>query len=295
MFSWLKRKLGIFYLGFSNVEKNMLNNTGDSLDSGVSKHQRLTQGRLSDALINGEVTEQVLELKWRTYKILDESQGLSTKIVGYDEDNLPITVTTSIFSNIRKLKVDEHDSYKPIMVIKNEPIITSSTDMMNVLDVNEDNRDISFDTINSQNEVEFPIGVERDNITAMEIEKYSSKMVVRDMENEEYLLEFYVPIYSDEFNRKSKFVLSEIKKLIDKPTFSNLTNIKTVSFITNKSIGVKDNLYFEYEIKSFDKIVTFNGFYVIKFKSKAIKNGYNILLEHVHEQLEKKYNNKEKK
>ncbi len=273
----------------------MLNNTGSMMDSDTSKHQKLTQGRLSDALINGEITESVKELRWRTYKILNESQNLTTKIVGYDEDNLPITVTTSIFNNIRKLKVDESDTYKPIMVIKNEPIIVSTTDIMNTLNINEDNTLIDFDTINSQNEVEYPIEVERETITALEIEKYSKKLVIREIDGENFLLEFYIPMYSDEYNKKSKFIISEIKKIIKKPLFSSLTDIKKVKFITNKSIGVLDNLFFEYDIKSFYKIVEFNGFYVIKFKSRVINNGSNILLDHIHEGLEEKYKNKEKK
>lgn len=295
LIKWFKRKIAIFSLSLYNVEKNMLNNTGSMMDSDTSKHQKLTQGRLSDALINGEVTESVKELRWRTYKILNESQNLSTKIVGYDEDNLPITVTTSKFSNIRKLKVDDADSYKPVMVIKNDPIIVSSTDMMNALDINEDNVLIDFNTINSQNEVEFPIEIERDDVTALEIEKYSQKLVIREITEKDFLLEFYVPIYSDEFNRKSNFLLSEIKKIMKKPLFSSLTNIKKVKFITNKSVGVRDNLFFEYDIVSFDKIVIFNGFYVVKFKSKVNINGNDITLAFLNESLEDKYTNKEKK
>lgn len=296
MFKWLKKKIAILSIAFARVEKNMLNNTGNMMDSDTSKHQKLTQGRLSDALINGEVTEQVKELRWRTYKILDKSSSLSTEIIGYDDDGLPITKTLFKSGEIRKLKVDDKDSFKPIIVVKNDPIMTSSITMMEVLDINEDNTEIDFNVMNNQNETEFPIEIERDDITALELEKYSSKMIVRDMEEEDkYLLEFYVPMYEDEYNKKSKFILSEIKKLINKPRFSNLTNIKKVKFVSNKSIGVKDNLFFEYDILSFDKIVEFNGFYVIKFKSKAIFNGFDITLIHFNEALDKKYENKEKK
>ena len=88
---WLKQKAAIISLAISNVEKSALNNTGDVLDVTSSHHQRLNQGILADSLINGEITQEVQNLKWRTYKILKATEGVSAEIIGYDEDNMPIT------------------------------------------------------------------------------------------------------------------------------------------------------------------------------------------------------------
>lgn len=295
MINWLKRKIAILSLALSNVEKNTLNNTGNSIDTDMGKHSRLTQGRLSDALINGEVTEQVQELRWRMYKILDHSNNFTTTIIGYDEDNLPITKTSLKTHKIKKLKVDGFDDYEPIMVIKNEPITISSCGLMDDLNLKEGSESISFDNMESQTIMEYPIDVERKDLTPFEIEKYSKKMVIRKIDEETHLLEFYVPVYPDEYNRKSVFFIAEIKKNLSKKTFSNITNIDKVRFITNKSIGVKDNLLFEYEIIAYDKLVEFNGFYVIKFKARLTDNCFDVTEKHLHEGLEEKYKNKEKK
>jgi hypothetical protein len=36
---------------------------------------------------------EVLNLKWRTYKVLKATEGLTVEIVGYDEDGMPIVKT----------------------------------------------------------------------------------------------------------------------------------------------------------------------------------------------------------
>ena len=74
-----------------------------------------------------------------------------------------------------------------------------------------------------------------------------------------------------------------------------MLEIKSVEFVTYKSLGVSDFLEFQYEIESFDKIIEFNGSYVIKFIAKVIVNGEDIMEEHRVEELDKKYADKAKK
>ena len=60
-------------------------------------------------------------------------------------------------------------------------------------------------------------------------------------------------------------------------------------------MGVDDFLEFEYEIISFDKIIEYNGFYVVKFIAKVNVNGVDMLEKHRVVELDKKYENKQKK
>ena len=60
MINWLKRQVARFMLSTANVEKNAFGQTGETLESDVSKVQRHTQGQLADSLVNGEVTQEVL-------------------------------------------------------------------------------------------------------------------------------------------------------------------------------------------------------------------------------------------
>ena len=88
--------------------------------------------------------------------------------------------------------------------------------------------------------------------------------------------------------------LRSVKKVIagDKQKF---LNFEGVEFITYKTIGVEDFLMFKYKDVVFDKIVEYNGFYVIKFKANVDINGKDILEDHKVAELELKYELKAKK
>ena len=96
MINWFKNQITRFMISTANVEKNAFGQTKETLESNTSIVQRHTQGQLADSLVNGEVTQEVLNLKWRTYKILKETDGLISEITGYDEDGMPIVLTKKI-------------------------------------------------------------------------------------------------------------------------------------------------------------------------------------------------------
>jgi len=76
---WINRRLAMLSLAMGNVEKNTFGQTGEILSSDVNQTQRHTQGQLADSLKQGEITQEVMNLRWRTYKILKESEGCLTK------------------------------------------------------------------------------------------------------------------------------------------------------------------------------------------------------------------------
>lgn len=311
MIKWLKRKIGTITLALSNVEKGALSQTGELMSTDIQKYQRHTQGQLADSLINGEVTQEVLNLKWRTYKILKASEGMSSKIIGYETDGTPIVETKKIGkkAGLKKIKLDPNDKYSLEMVIDNSEIVLSGNEAM-------DNEHISLldevmvnDTILGQtathgsiesdeyfitSKTERPIKITRDVLPNFYLENFTKKLNVRTISKDKRLLEFCVSIYPDEYNRTSRLFLSAVKKLINGQT-QTMTDIKKVEFVSYKSLGVNDYLEFEYEIESFDKVVEFNGFYIIKFIGKVKKNGVDIFEQHKVDTLEKKYENKEKK
>lgn len=314
MINWLKRKISILSLALSNVEKNALTQTGEMLGTDINAVSRLNQGKISDSLINGEITVEVENLRWRTYKILRAAEGTKTTIIGYDEDNMPITKTVKVnhklFTN--KIKQDPFDNYPLEMIIDNTEISLSGNDAIDndyielyndaVINYDDEGNEISAShgSINSTeysitNKSELPIKIERDIVPNFNIENFTKKLHVRKINETERLLEFFTSIYPDEYFRTTRLFISEIKKIKDENKKSSLTDIKSVNFITYKSVGVNDFLEFEYTDISFDKIVEFNGFYIIKFKASIKKDGVDIFDTYKVESLDKKYENKEKK
>lgn len=59
--NWITNQIARIMFSVSNVEKNALGQKGESLETDINKHQRLTQGQLADSLINGEITQEVLK------------------------------------------------------------------------------------------------------------------------------------------------------------------------------------------------------------------------------------------
>ena len=154
---------------------------------------------------------------------------------------------------------------------------------------------IDSESYHSSIKSEKPIKVIRDLRPKFEIEKYSKKLNVRKINDSERLLEFYVSIYPDEYDRTSRMFLSELKRVIKNPRISDMIEISGVGFTTYKSIGVKDFHQYQYKITGFDKVVEFNGHYVIKFKADVIVNGEYLLEKYRLKELDEKYSKKESK
>jgi hypothetical protein len=314
MINWIKKKLATISLAMGNVEKNITSQNGVDLGSDSKIVQRNTQGQLMDALKQGEITEEVKDLRWRTYKILKNSESLSSQIVGYDSDNMPIVKTNkkNVKKTLKKIKLDEHDDYPLELSLDNSDIVIGGDEAMeneyiSLFDEIVKNEDsdgevisashgsISSDEYFATNKTEKPIKISRKSLPNFYIENYTKKLNIRKIERKKRLLEFYISKYPDEYNRTSRLMLSEIKKIIEGQKNSTMIDFDSVEFISYKTIGCNDFLKYEYKITSFDKIIEFNGCYVLKFNADVIVNGRDILETYKQEDLENKYKNKEKK
>ena len=143
---------------------------------------------------------------------------------------------------------------------------------------------------------EKPIKVKRDFFPRFFIENFTKKLNIRNINGEERLLEFYVSKYPEELKPNSRLFINQIKKAIDFGLSGiNMFEINEVEFITHNTLGSSDFLLYSYEVLKVDKIIEFDGNYVIKFKAKIINNGIDILSEFVEEDLDKKYENKKVK
>jgi len=299
-------------MSFYGVEKNMFSSK-NSLDENINIVSEKDTGTLLHSLKNNIVTQEVLNLKWRTYKILKATNGVKSTITGYDEDGMPIVKTTKKNNKLglKKVKVDEYDDYKLEMVLDNSEIALNTTDIMDndnlsILDAVIQNYDDDGNIISVSHAVigstelmaiekgERPLKITREYVPNFFLENYTKKLNVRKINKKERLLEFYVSSYVDEYNKHTTLFLKNLKKAINNPKQSFL-ELSEVEFVTYKTIGVEDFLLFKYNNLKFDKIVEFNGFYVIKFKAMVEINGEDVLDEHRVEELDKKYEQKASK
>jgi len=310
--NWTNKKLGMMSLALANVEKNALAQKGESLSNDAQQVQRNSQGQLADDLLQGRVTQQVMDLRWRTYKVLQETEGIKAEVIGYDENDMPIMKLTKIDKKkgLEFVKVDTFDDYPLEMVIENNEITTGVNQMLDnaylkISDESTINKkkgkvvsathgEISATDYFASQKNELPITIERKEHPKFKIEKHTKKLNVRDIDGNKKMLEFYTSMYPDESIISSLFI-SDVKKAIKNPESSTILNIDSVEFITHKSLGADDFSEYKYKILSFDKIIQFNGHYVFKFIAEPIINGRYILEDYRINKLDTKYKNKEKK
>lgn len=310
---WVSKKIATISLAIGNVEKNTLGQNGEQLTSDANQVRRNTQGQLADSLVHGEVTQEVMDLRWRIYKVLKEAEGVTAEFVGYDEDGMPIIKTKKVDKKkiLKKVKVDTHDNYPLEIVFDNTEIAIGSNDVMNndnitifdsIIENYNDNGELisvthgSIDSVEyfATNKSEVPLKIVRPYIPKFKLENYTKKMNVRKINEQQRLLEFYVSKYPDEYNRTSRLFISEIKKIINGESTTTI-EISSVNFISYKTIGSDDFLMYDYTNVMFDKIIEFDGYYVIKFISDVSMNGVDILEKHRVSELDKKYEQKLKK
>jgi len=310
---WFSKRMAILTLAMSNVEKNALGQQGDMLGSDVNQTQRNTQGQLADSLKQGEITQEVMNLRWRTYKILKESEGVTAEIIGYDENGMPIVKTKKVNKKLglKKVKLDPSDEYKLEMVVDNSEIVIDGNQAMDndnislfekVIKSTNENGDLVathgiIDSVDyfATNKSERPILISRDNLPNFYLENFTLKMNVRTIDKTNKLLELYVSKYPDEYNRTSRLFISEIKKIMNDGIISTMLEFNEISFISYKTLGSDDYLEYTYDNISFNKIVEFNGYYVIKFNAKTKIDGKDILDVYRVKELDKKYEQKLKK
>lgn len=329
--NWIKKQMMTIALAMGNVEKNSLGQ--EAIDTGIEtgKHQRLNQNSVMDALLRGEITEEVQQLRWRMYKTTAQLKSYKSKITGHDNDGFPIVETyyTGDEEKLSKTKTESSDDYQLIMVVDNTNISSSVQQALDI-DINVYDKPIKSKTINTiDNEIldsedlinessnintteeetstigeikhinidlNLPISIIREHTPKFKLENYTKKLHVKKITHNEFLLEFYISKYPEQFDKKHHFFLSDINKVLNNPKqYNSITDFSNVHFITNNTVGVPDFLEFEYHKIKFDKIVEFNEFYVLKFTSEVKIEAHNIIDKYKHTELDEKYNNKEKR
>lgn len=309
---WLKRQGSAIAFAMANVEKNAFSQKGDDLNKNITQERRHTQGTLADSLVNGVVTAEVEALRWRTYKVLEATQSWTTELSYDNEGNKIIKhVEYNRKDILEKTKQDPFDTYNLEIVVDNSPITIGAFEAMdddNITltlnpiinqQINGVDTSATHGTINSTEyharKAEKPIKVYREGLPKFQIEDFTTKLHIRTINETEKLLEFYISKYPSEDNRTTRLLISDIKKAIENPRTSNMLDILEVGFISYKTVGVKDFMEYQYKIISFDKIIEFNGNYVLKFKANVLVNGLSIVEQYRIKSLDEKYEKKEKK
>lgn len=262
---------GLMY-GLKITETEILTQKGGQNDNNISTNQNVDAEKMSRALLNGKETQAVKELRHRTYKIANASENLD-----YITEGLVIPK-----QDREHVYVDESEGYKTILIQYNEEMGKGVLDEIN-----------RIDTYGEQNK--YILQIERDFVPRFRIEEFTSKLVVKKIDETHVQLDFYTTIYQNEFKYTSKGFINEVNKIKDDKLKSDIIDFKQLKFITNKAHGVRDLMEYKFDNIFYNKIDIFDGNFVIKFKAHLKNEPIDLTARFFDKTMDGKYKNTEKK
>lgn len=278
---------GLFW-GMRAADDEIFVQYDNGSDTGINSEQQKHTTGVAGALLRGEVTQQVKELRYRTYKVDRESKKykyysptlalrrdkLDTKFISYENsDNLEVVVVqpNDIYrSNIAEINTDETTDAK-----KNVQLHGAHLDKpKNVI----------------------KIGRSEDFTPRYLLEDYTKRVVVRRKDDKTCVVDFYVSKYPDNTKFKSKGFVKEIEKLIEDPRRNDINDIKSLYFKTYKAFGTEDLCEYEYNKFKFQGVVEYDGMYLLRYEATPTIDGVDLVMTKYFDPImEAKYEKKEKK
>lgn len=277
---WNKIKLAWYYLiqGLIAADKVIVNEKTDTISPNTEIQQQQEQQSVIKDLLRGEVTEEVKELRHEMYYSERKSHEYVYNGGGNAKKNTMFDYKGSA----------ETSDGNPIKLVLNNKLIVNGLTQDGVAVYGEnvaisENLQGNF-KISEEYNHKYSIEITRDFFPRFPLEKYTTKLVVKDVKEKEgkALLDFYIPSYKQQFNNVTKLLQSELDKIYQGETKSDLVQFTSIRFITKNCYGSPDLYLFEYKNPIFEDIIKFDGSYVLRFYCDINING--------EDQLNKYYN-----
>ncbi len=294
MFKYLRNKImglwiGLFF-GLKKADIEMLSTKTQSLEGdGAASEVPIAQEGLLNDLKQGRVTQEVRQLRYKLYLTCLEASKRKITSLSINDFTGAYDVQTSKKYK-RRAKGDPFDDYKVEIVLLNN---LNSGEL-----IEETAKRIDYETDLEKNQniqSQTSITIERENIPKFYIENYVDKLFVRNIDGENKLIELYVSEYPDPNNRRTHVLVKELEKLEKDSTLkAQFLDFRLLSFETNNCHGIDDHYSLVYEITDYDKVVKYNGFYIIKLKA-VLFDVKDFISEIYEESQAKKYETNEKK
>lgn len=283
-------KIKFFFINLTfatkNTETQIFTQGGvDSTNGGTVIGQDVTQGThaLSKALLKGELTEEVKQLRYRTYKVdreakkykyfaptlaLKKKEGKDNKFVSYDKS----------------------DGLDVITIQYNYALSEDVLDAIN-----------QIDNGGRGDKTKYKFEIQRNFVPRFRIEEFLKKVVVKRFDDTHAILDFYFSKYPERFfnnsndiSFRSKAFINEIKR-ISNGGKSDITEMEQMRFVTSHAYKQEDLIEFVFRNIWFREVVEFDGDYILRFKASIEHDGYDLTASYYNKTMDEKYKNNEKK
>lgn len=247
------KKIRVFFLSiffsFKKIDNLLVNSnkeTDNKIDGSLSIEQESESKSVYDDLLRGEVTERVRELRHEMYYSERKSKEYLYIGNGLVKKNTMFDYTG---------KIDRTEDLKIFLVQENKVITSSFSDFNDESDFRN----------KSESEKERVLKVERDFIPRFRLENYTNKIVVKQINEEKYLIDFYVSAYEGKWEPTRRMFHKEMDRIYQGYLDNHTTDIHKIKFTTKDAFGSPDLVEFSFNNLKYDNIVLFDGNYVLKF------------------------------
>lgn len=263
---------GLFW-GMKATEDTMLKGNTNGIP-GTAIVQEVNEKRVSKALLKGEVTQEVEELRYRTYKVDRESKEYEyiAPTLAYKRDKQDSKFVT----------YENSDNLEIVTIQPNDPIVEDIAESLKYVG-------------GRGKKTKYTLKPRRDFVPRYRIEEYTKRLVIRKMDETHDMLDFYVSKYPNDKDFKSKGFVKEVEKIRDEKIKSDILDIMGISFVTSHAYKLEDMLEFEFDNLWFKEIGEFDGHYIIRFKARVLKGGIDLTKKYYSKTMDEKYKNKAKK
>lgn len=263
-----------FMYGMKSTEDNVFHQTGNSMGEDTSIIKEVHDKRVSKALLKGEVTQEVEELRYRTYKVDQESRTF--------EYFAPTLAMKRDKQDTKFLKYDDRDGLELITVQPNDFLVE------NVYE--------TLEQVGGRGKrTEYRIKIKRNFTPRYRIEEYVTRLDVKRLDGNHVVLDFYVSKYPNDKDFKSKGFVREVEKIRDERIKSDILDYEEVSFTTSHAYKMDDMVKFVFRNIVFREVVEFDGHYILRFKASVEQNAVDLTKVYYSKTMDNKYKNKERK
>lgn len=285
------QKVELFFLNIvaasKNTETQVLTQGGiDSACGGITMVQDVNQGAhaLSRALLKGELTEEVKQLRYRNYKVDREAKKYK-----YFAPTLALKKKEG--KDNKFISYDKSDGLEVITIQYNYAI---GEDILDAIKQIEDG--------GRGKETKYKIEIKRNFRPRFKIEEFLKKLVVKRLDETHAILDFYFSKYPERFFRtsndksfRSKAFVHEIEKIRDEKIKSDILDMEHLRFVTWHAYKQDDLFEFTFRNIWFKEVAEFDGDYIIRFKASIEHDGIDLTAAYYNKTMDEKYQNKEKK
>jgi len=247
---------------------------------GAIEEQKVEQNNLYASLLKGEVTQEVKDLRYEMYESVKQSKDW--KYVGNGQ-----AVKRNHMLVKSPMKIDEEDGLKVALIQDNKIYMQGADSSVNNIG--------KISTIRTEADADHTFKATHEYFVRHKIETYARKLVVKlTGEENKFKLDFYLSEYPVENDPRAVYVVKELESLYNsKSRTSDLTDLITLTFTTDKAYGDDDWKIYDFKIIDYIGIKKFDGNYIISFYA-SLPNGISDTTDEFNdEESVKKFKNKE--